>query len=153
MNADILHETFTFERTIAAPPSLIFKAWADPAAREIWGPPSNTDTLKYTKTDFRVGGTDSCLCGPKDNMSYQVDSHYLDIVEDQRLIFTESIQTEGILLSSSLATIALDDTGTATQMQVTVQLVSLMGDEVMQGVQSGWTVALGNLEAYLIQAS
>lgn len=149
MTTEILHDNFTIERTLAAPARLVFKAWSDPAAREIWGPPSNDDLLKFTKSDFRVGGLDVSICGPEGNMDYRIENYYLDIVQDKRLIFTESISTEGTLLSTALATVDLQEKDGNTRMLTTIQIISLAGEEMNEGVSVGWHTALDNLAIYL----
>ena len=56
MNAPTLtHDTLTIERTINASSQQVFNAWADPAARSIWGPTSDDDEFLYAANCYCLG--------------------------------------------------------------------------------------------------
>lgn len=149
MNQDIVHETIDIRRTIDASPEHLFSAWERPDARVQWGPPSDDEAIKFIKNDFRVGGKDVSLCGPKDNMSFQVETTYYDIRKPERLLFTERVSMDDTPLSISLITVALSGVDAKTLLRLTVQITSLVGEDMIKGNRDGWHAALTNLANHL----
>ena len=144
------HETIAINRKINASPDQIFSAWADPKAREQWGPPSDDEAIQFLENDFRVGGWDISLCGPKDDLRFRVETVYHHIEAPSRLLFTESVSTDEQLLSASLVTVNLTEIDDRiTVLNLTIQIASLVGEEMVAGHQAGWDAAITNLTAYL----
>lgn len=149
MKRNAMHETITIKRTIEAALEKVFTAWANPDARAIWGPPSVDEGMEFLETDFRVGGKDVYRCGQKGDFCFLVETIYHDIQEPLRLLFTERVSTEDNLLSVSLVTVDLSEIGKATKLDLTVQVASLVGQDMIAGNRGGWEAALNNLAAYL----
>ncbi len=145
----LTHDTITIERTINASAQQVFNAWADPTARSQWGPPSDDEAIEFLENDFRVGGKDVSLCGQKGDLRFQVDTVYHDIQEPLRLLFTERVSTDDNLLCVSLITVQFTETGKATELYLTIQVASLVGEDMIAGNRGGWEAALTNLADYL----
>ena len=145
----ILHASFTLERIYLAPVAKVFAALADPKARERWGAPSPDEALVFETADFRVGGTEISRCGPKDNLMFRVETHYLAITPDRHIIFSESVSGPDGPLSASLLTFELLLTDGGTRLHVTGQVASFAGDGMIRGNQNGLAAALKNLESEL----
>jgi uncharacterized protein YndB with AHSA1/START domain len=139
------HATLVFERTCGAPVERVFAAFADPAARARWGVPSETAALIYDEADFRVGGRDIFRCGAKENPHFLGETHYHDIVTDRRIVSSETIDSHGKRLSVGLTTTTFAPEGPGTKVNVTVQLVSLNGNDMVEGTKMGTNAALDNL--------
>src|ERR1700750_555057 len=103
-NQDLKHETLVFARTCAAPVERVFAAFADPVERANWGTPSETAAFFYDKVDFREGGTDVFRCGDKSNPQYRGVTTYYDIVSNERIVSSETVETQGRKLLISMAT-------------------------------------------------
>lgn len=78
----IQHATFVIERTYGASPAWVFAAWADPEAKARWFPKPN-------EFDFRVGGREIHR-----GAVYTYDACYQDIVPDQRIISTYTLDRD-----------------------------------------------------------
>jgi uncharacterized protein YndB with AHSA1/START domain len=144
-NQDLKHETLMFERTCAAPVERVFAAFADPVERANWGTPSETAAFIYDKVDFREGGADVFRCGDKSNPQYRGVTTYYDIVPNERIVSSETVETEGRKLLISMATTTLQAEGNGTTVTVTVQLTSLVGEGMLNGARFGHNASLDNL--------
>jgi len=137
--------TIVLERLYPASASRLFAAWASPEARLRWGPPSDTAGLVYVEADFRPGGRDLARCGARGDLRYSVETRYLDIVPDARIVMTEAVSSDGTLLSVALITIEFIAEAGATRLRLTDQIVALDGAGMIEGSRLGWSASLDNL--------
>ncbi|WP_445357186.1 SRPBCC family protein [Microbulbifer sp. ANSA002] len=149
MSQQLSHDTISISKTIKAPAEQVFSAWENPKARSIWGAPSKDEAVEFIENDFRVGGLDVHRCGQKNDLQFRVETHYYDISKPHLLLFTERVYTDDSLLSASLITVAISQNKRATELQVTIQITSLVGLGMIDGTRNGWQCALSNLAAYL----
>lgn len=149
----VVHETLVLQRTYAATPARVFQAWADPAARLRWGPPSEGVAMVYDATDFRVGGRDASRCGTPGVLEYHVEVRYLDIVPEQRIVMAETVTQDGQVLSAALLTVELAAQGAATRLAFTDQIAAIGGPEMVAGSRAGWSAALDNLAREIVGSS
>lgn len=80
----VKHATFVVERTYAAPPARVYRAWADPAAKAKW----------FSKADifeFRVGGREYSSGGPPEGPVFTFDACYQEIVPEQRIVYSYTL--------------------------------------------------------------
>jgi uncharacterized protein YndB with AHSA1/START domain len=90
------------ERTFEAPPALIWKLWTEPQHFAAWYGPGGA-TIPVAKMDVRVGGA-RLLCmemqTPNGAMQMWFTGEYVEVVENQRLVYTDSMSDElGNILS------------------------------------------------------
>ena len=140
-----LHKTLVFEREIPAPIEEVFAAFADPVARVAWGAPSDNTALIFDEADFREGGQDRFRCGPKANPNIQGVTHYLEIIANRRVVFSETIAMNGNRLCASLTTLELSPDGDKTRLKSTTQLASFIGEDMVKGHEQGNNASLDNL--------
>lgn len=148
-NPAAAHETIATSRTIKASLEQVFKAWADPEARTIWGPPSNDEAIEFVENNFRVDGKDVHLCGQRGDLRFRVETFYHDIQKPLRLLFTERVSTGENTLCASLITVEFAEAKEGTKICLTIQVASLAGEEMIAGNRGGWNAALDNLEDFL----
>ncbi len=148
-NPPAAHETIATSRTIMAPVKQVFEAWADPEARTIWGPPSDDEAIEFVENDFRAGGKDVHFCGQKGNLRFRVETFYHDIQNPRRLLFSECVSTDENTLCVSLITVDFAEANECTTLNLTIQVASLVGEDMIAGNRGGWNAALDNLEEYL----
>jgi uncharacterized protein YndB with AHSA1/START domain len=142
------HATLVFEREISASPAAVFAAIADPAARELWGPPSDTGVLVYEDADFGEGGLDRFRCGPKDNPYVRGVTRYLDVVPGRRVISSETLVADGRRLCASLSTLELIPEGGKTRLKNTSQLVSFTGEDMVKDYATAANTSFDSLVRY-----
>lgn len=146
------HATFTIERDFPVPAPLAFKAWADPAARACWfvGPKGKWQEISRA-ADFRIGGREQVSGTHEGGVVSAFDCRYLDIVPDQRIVYSYVMHLNDKLISVSLATIEFESTGKGTHLIVTEQGVMLDGfsDPGAAGRKHGTEGLMDRLEAFL----
>lgn len=90
--------------------------------------------------DFRVGGREHSSGIAKVHgtvHNYRFDSIYLDIVENQRIIYAYDMDTEGRHISASLTTIELTPQDGGTHLKFTEQGAYLDGYDNPKARQDG----------------
>ena len=145
----ILHETLKFERHIQVNLERVFEAYADFEQRAIWGTPSESAVIIYDEADFREGGSDRFRCGAKSNPNIHVKAQYLSIVPGSRIVWSEITAMDGKSLSASLNTVTFRQDGNDTQLGVTVQIASFVGQDMINGHRQGNAAALDNLASWI----
>jgi uncharacterized protein YndB with AHSA1/START domain len=148
MNEKPHHAMITMERFFPAPIERVFSEFADPVARSRWSAPSN-DVLVYDEADFRQGGRDVFRCGPPNDLKFRGETTYHLIVPNQRVVSSETMDTDGRRLAVSLSTLDLEATGAGTNLKLTVQVVSLVGPGMIESFEFGNKSALENLARHL----
>ena len=120
------HGSFTLDRKLDAPPSRVFHAFADPAAKARWfgGPPGKWKQI-VREADFRVGGQERVSGLWEGGVTSAFDCRYHDIVPDQRIVYAYSMHVNDALISVSLATIEFEPAGKGTRLKLTEQGVFL----------------------------
>jgi uncharacterized protein YndB with AHSA1/START domain len=145
----LTHGTVVAERTFDAAIARVFAAFADPVARAKWGAPTETAVLIYDECDFRVGGRDLFRCGAKSDPRYRGEVHYLAILPDQHIVSCETVDEDGVRLSTSLNTVELRSDAGRTHVKITVQVTAFGGSAMIDGTRTGHNAALANLATYL----
>ncbi|HEX4725349.1 MAG TPA: SRPBCC family protein [Pseudonocardiaceae bacterium] len=123
----VKHTTFTLERVYPVSPSRVFAAWADPAAKARWlGGPVAT----HHELDFRVGGREIVRGRHEGGPELTFESHYQDIVPDERIVFASTMRTETDLATVSVTTVELEPAATiGTRLLLTQYSAFLDGHE------------------------
>lgn len=123
------HSTFVLERVYPAAPARVFNAFADHSAKKKWfGPPPDAGwSTEKQAMDFRVGGHETSIGGPKGGPVISFRATYQDIIPNERIIYTYDMDIDGKRISVSLATIELKPEGGGTRLKLTEQGVYLDG--------------------------
>ena len=119
----IVHDTFTVERTYPAAVARVFNAFADPAIKRHWfadGENEDWVTDEYT-VDFREGGLETGRFRYKGGPIITNDTLYLDIVSEQRIVFSYVMTVGGKRISASLASVEFFSTSNGTRLVYTEQ--------------------------------
>ena len=149
------------ERSFDAPVDLIWQMWTDPEHFRAWYGPDGA-SIPVAKMDVRVGGT-RLLCmemqTPGGPMQMWFTGEYREVVENERLVYTESMSDEnGNVLSPS-------DMGmpeghpTTTEVRVELENVGGRTKMVMTHVgipadspgAAGWGMAFDKLAVHVRQ--
>ena len=147
MPVTTIHDTIVLTREYRASPARVFQAFADPDVRARWGAPSPTVALVLDQTSFEVGGLDVSRCGSRDDLRYHIEARYLDIVEAERIVYSETVSERSARLSAALITITFETIETGTRLMLTAQLAAFDGGFMIAGNKLGYGAALDNLRA------
>lgn len=136
--------TLTFERELAAPISVLWQAWAAPAARAVWAAPMPSVTVEFLEADTRVGGREVSLCKVAGQPDIRCEGGWLELQPARRSVNYEVVSSEGKTQSAALVTAEFDAAGEGSRLAVTVQLSSLVED-MEAGYREGFGAGLDNL--------
>lgn len=117
----MMHSTFSVKRTYPVTPERVFAAFANPITKRRWFAEVEGFTIDEYSLDFRVGGRE--LTRFRFGAGEQVSNEtiFLDILPDQRIIFTFTMKGAERLISISLATIEIRRASQGTQLIYTEQ--------------------------------
>ena len=76
-------------RLIKAPREKVFQAWTDPALLKQWFAPRPW-TTPVVETDVRPGGSSLIIMRSPDGQEYPTRGVYLEVVPNERLVFTDA---------------------------------------------------------------
>ncbi|WP_350338970.1 SRPBCC family protein [Paenibacillus sp. UMB4589-SE434] len=108
------HSTFQIERIYHAAPERVFAAWSDRKAKARWFQPAE-------EFDFRVGGREFGRGGPPGGPIFTFEANYQEIVPNERLVYTYSLDQGEIRISVSIATIEIMPVSDGAKMIFTEQ--------------------------------
>ena len=123
MGVHVNHRSFTIERQLPGSPAHAFRFWSDPVLKRSWISCHPDWLVLEDRLDFTIGGGESTRWRMPDGVEQGMLSHYLEIHPGQRIIYAYTMTTDGTPISSSLVTVELTASGTATLMTYTEQAV------------------------------
>jgi uncharacterized protein YndB with AHSA1/START domain len=155
----VTQDDVTIERTIDAPVALIWQMWTDPEHFSAWYGPHGA-TIPVARMDVRVGGA-RLVCmevtTPDGPMQMWFTGEFREVVENERLVYTESMSDEHGNVAAPV------DGGHPTTTEVRVDLANVAGRTKMvmthAGIPSdspgatGWTMAFEKLEQHVTATS
>ena len=101
------HTTLTIERHFKAPLPRVFGAWAVAENKRQWFACHGDWTPLDFQLDFRPGGSESNRVASTDGVIHAYQARYIDIVPNERIIYSYDMHLDEIRISVSLATIEL----------------------------------------------
>jgi uncharacterized protein YndB with AHSA1/START domain len=158
----VVHSSFAIERTYAASPARVFAAFADPAQKRRWFLEGKGFAAGEYTADFRVGGCEKSRFtftggppgAPPPGTRMGNDTVYLDIVQNQRVVFAYCMLVGDRRMSASLATVelsALADGG--TRLLFTEQAAFFEPSDGAHLREAGWRELLAKVESALSGAA
>jgi uncharacterized protein YndB with AHSA1/START domain len=146
------HATFTVERTLPVAPAEAFRAWADPAIKELWFRGPDEWSRSDYELDFRIGGHEHVAGGPPEGPLHVYDARIEDIVPNERIVYTYDMYLDEQRISVSVSTVEFRSEGRGTRLIFTEQDVFLDGADSRGSRESGTRDLLDQLEAALIHS-
>lgn len=151
--------SFVIERRYNAAPQKVFAAWADPVAKRAWFAEGEGWEIKSYELDFREGGTERStfrhLSGVEtfgEQTWFGNETMFNEIVPNQRIIFTYSMDRNGVRFSVSLASVELSPMEKGTRMVFTEHGAFFDGADGAKMREAGWQELLQKLDEHLAQA-
>jgi uncharacterized protein YndB with AHSA1/START domain len=110
------HATFVLERTYSAIKERVFSGFADKEQKAKWF--SDGSPATQWDLDFREGGKEY-NSGEFIGHVHTFDATYLEIVENERLVWAYNMYVDGVKLSSSLTVVELAEVDGGTKITFT----------------------------------
>lgn len=149
----------TFERTYAAPASLVWAAWTNPTmVREWWGPEKTS--VPECQIDPRVGGRIYVVTeagagmGKYAGTRWPLDGTFTVVEENERLYFEARSWTEGEEETSTIRhrnelVLTESDGHTKLSLQITITEIGPAAKMAAFGMKWGYKQYLDKLETFL----
>jgi len=145
----ITHTTFHLDRALNAPPARVFAAFADPAQKRRWFAEGGTGAKTFDGGDFRAGGIErSSFTVPQYGLCSNFTT-YLEIRENERIVFAYSMSMNGTPFSASLASVEFVAEGGGTRLRFTEQAAFFENADGAEMRRHGWQQLFGKLDACL----
>lgn len=159
MTDDDSQDAVVIERSFDAPADVLWRMWTDPEHFAAWYGPTGA-TIPVAKLDVRAGG--QRLVGmemqtPSGAMQMWFTGEFVDVVENRRLVYTESMADEDGNVKTA-ADMGMPE-GHPTTTEVRVELSEADGRTTMvmthAGVPAdspgaaGWNMAFDKLESHV----
>ncbi|AIQ70160.1 SRPBCC family protein [Paenibacillus graminis] len=134
----VKHGTFVVERIYAASPERVYQAWADPVAKAKW-------FSKPEIFDFQVGGREYSSGGPAEGPIFTFDAIYQELIPGERIVYTYTLDSDGIRISVSVATVELIQVERGTKLIFTEQGAFFDGHDTPEIREHGTNIMLDTL--------
>jgi uncharacterized protein YndB with AHSA1/START domain len=145
-------DAVVIERSFEAPVELIWRMWTDPDHFRQWFGPDGA-TIPVAKLDVRPGGS-RLVCmemqSPDGPMHMWFTGEFREVVENRRLVYTESVSDEdgnALAYPTTEITVELEAVGDRTRMVMTHA-----GIPADSPGAAGWTMAFAKLAAHVAGA-
>lgn len=144
----IAHDTIHLSRRLDADLVDVWAAYADTAHRSRWSVPEGEEMV-FDADDLRSGGSARYRCGTPGELQFAGSIDYLHIAPEAEVVHTEIMRTGSELLSAGLLTWTFRAANPGTELTVTVQVTSFVGEGMLDGARNGHRIALDQLAALL----
>jgi uncharacterized protein YndB with AHSA1/START domain len=138
----VTHDSFVIEKVYMDTRDVVFAAWADPELKAKWF----TEAEVF---DFRVGGQEKNQGGsPGDHPggpAYTFNAHYQEIIPDQRIVYSYTMDLGETRISVSVATVEFKHINEGTQLIFTEQGAFLDGYDNVVDREHGTNILLDQL--------
>lgn len=135
-------------RIIDAPRETVFKAWTDPNLLKQWFAPAPW-TTPVVETDVRAGGANLIVMRGPDGTEFPNRGVYLDVVKNERLVFTDAFSKAWEPSVKPFMTVVLtfEDAGGKTKYTARVKHWNQADRETHEkmGFHQGWAICAEQL--------
>jgi len=148
-------DTFTIERTFAAPLARVFQAFSDPREKKLWFAEGAQHEIERYDMQFEIGGREQARYRfkpgtPFAGVALESDGYFLDILPQQRIVAAATMAMGERRFSASLHTFEFFSDGSgATRLLFTHQAMYGDGADGPQLRRAGWQQLLDQLHAAL----
>jgi uncharacterized protein YndB with AHSA1/START domain len=140
-------------RIIDAPREKVFRAWTESSLLKQWFAPAPF-TTPTVETDVRPGGTSLIVMKGPDGEEFPSRGVYLEVVKNERLVFTDAFSKAWDPSDKPFMTVALTfgDLGGKTQYTARVRHWSVADRETHEnmGFHQGWPMCTEQLAALVL---
>jgi uncharacterized protein YndB with AHSA1/START domain len=154
------HGTFVVERRYEASPQRVFAAWSDPVAKRAWFAEGEGWDIRSFELDFREGGRETSrfrVVGGNNpfppETTFGNETVFNEIIPNERIIFTYSMDRDGARFSISLASMELKPADKGTRLIFTEHGAHFGDADGIKMREAGWTELLGKLDEFLSKSA
>ena len=140
--------TISLGADIDHPTSAVWKAFADIDQRVRWGVPEGEEMI-CDVDEFRPGGSIRARCGTPGALEYYSAGQYCAVEPERWLVTTETLTREGQVLSTAIITWTFEATSSGTRVDLVDQVVSFVGQGMIDGHRNGHEICLRQLGEHL----
>lgn len=137
-------------RLIDAPREKLFRAWTDPELLKTWFAPKPYET-PVAELDVRPGGSNLIVMRGPDGIDMPNRGVYLEVVENERLVFTDAYVTAWEPSAKPFMTVILTFEDEAGQTRYTARArhwtAADCESHAQMGFHQGWGICTDQLEA------
>ncbi|WP_167195355.1 SRPBCC domain-containing protein [Brevibacterium pigmentatum] len=130
------------------PASNVWNAFADTDQRVQWGVPEGEEMV-CDIDEFRPGGAIRARCGSPGVLEFVSTGQYCAVVPERHIVTTETLTRDDEILSTAIITWTLTPTSTGTRIELVDQVVSLVGEGMIDGHRNGHDICLQQLDEFL----
>jgi uncharacterized protein YndB with AHSA1/START domain len=144
MSPAVIHKSFTIERTYPHKADKVFRAFSDPKKKRRWFAEGEGFIIDSYSLDFTVNGFERTRFRfGKDGPPMTNDTVFLEIVNNERIMFAYSMTIGGAPMSSSLGAMEFIPSETGTLLRFTEHTAFTDGKDASKERREG---SLGLLE-------
>ena len=149
-------DTFTLERTFAAPLARVFRAFSDPREKKSWFAQGSQHEIEHYDMQFELGGREQARYRfkpgtPFAGVALESDGYFLDIVPQQRIVAAATMAMGERRFSASLHTFEFFSDGSdSTRLVFTHQAMYGEGADGPKLRRAGWQQLLSQLDTALV---
>ncbi|WP_171006978.1 SRPBCC domain-containing protein [Brevibacterium sp. 2SA] len=140
--------TISLGADIAHPVSAVWTAFADTDQRVQWGVPEGEEMV-CDIDEFRPGGSIRARCGAPGALEFASTGQYCAVMPERHIVTTETLTKDDEILSTAIITWTLTATSTGTRVELVDQVVSFVGQGMIDGHRNGHDICLRQLGAFL----
>lgn len=130
------------------PVSKVWNAFADSDQRVQWGVPEGEEMV-CDIDEFRPGGAIRARCGPPGELDFVSTGQYCSLAPGRHIATTETLTKDDEILSTANITWTLTAIPTGTRVELVDQVVSFVGQGMIDGHRNGHDICLRQLCDFL----
>jgi uncharacterized protein YndB with AHSA1/START domain len=138
------------ERVIDAPREKVYRAWTEPELLKQWFAPLPYKT-PVAELDVRIGGTSLIVMRGTDGSEIPNRGVYLEVVENERLVFTDAYTEAWVPSEKPFMTVVLTFEAEGGKTRYTARVLHWSEDDCRMhekmGFHQGWGQCADQLEA------
>jgi uncharacterized protein YndB with AHSA1/START domain len=158
-DSTLTKDAVVVERIFDAPVDIIWQMWTEPEHFRNWYGPKGL-IIPIVEMDLRVGGQRLCCMEtqtPDGTMEFWTYGEYLEIVPNERLVYTDIPSNEKPDLGNgednnsftTVVTVLLENLGEQTKVVITHTGFPADVKGARQGAKGGWTQSLEKMANYV----
>jgi uncharacterized protein YndB with AHSA1/START domain len=154
------HGSFIIERRYSASPERVFAAWSDAKAKRSWFAEGEGWDIKSYELDFHEGGKETSKFRLENSKGSPIgdawignDTVFNEIIPNERIIYTYSMDRNGVRFSISLASVEFHAADNGTCLILTEHGAFFDGADGIKMREQGWQELLGKLDEFLAKGN